>query len=444
MVQNMNIWDAGVWDTLGIARTTDIALIKSAYAKKAKECHPEEFPQEFQNLQKAYKSAVQYAKLNKNKEKLQRDNIQRDNIQTEDIQRENIRWEAPPIENLQVEKKQTDKISKENKQTEKIQTEEIQTEKFKKEKYQNKNIEQDRRQEKHLEAKFHLKDKKALEEEISHGKIEKEKRQESEENTIGMDFNFDEVELMDLKEKFWFEFYNIGESPYLNNNLKCWQYFLKQEQYKPLYKQENFMQSFIDNVCFLSGWYFRTIRFFHHWLNQLEEKENLTERKNTNQRRKRNIWWKIKGICFWKGCLRLVGKCATMEQKQLHNTFISNLERMGRKEKNDRKLKSQESIRCYLEMYFAYCGKHKNLVHQYYQANNSRRAMISGMLIALVIFIWLSMSVDKSTKEKQMEERNNKAFEEKREYFRDYIEERESNIGRESKIENESNIENES
>lgn len=64
--------------------------------------------------------------------------------------------------------------------------------------------------------------------------------------------------------------------------------------------------------------------------------------------------------------------------------------------------------------------------------------MISGMLIALVIFIWLSMSVDKSTKEKQMEERNSKAFEEKREYFRDYIEERESNIGRESKIENES------
>ena len=127
-----------------------------------------------------------------------------------------------------------------------------------------------------------------------------------------------------------------------------------------------------------------------------------------------------------------------MEQKQLHNTFISNLERMGRKEKNDRKLKSQESIRCYLEMYFAYCVKHKNLVHQYYQANNSRRAMISGMLIALVIFIWLSMSVDKSTKEKQMEERNSKAFEEKREYFRDYIEERESNIGRESKIENES------
>lgn len=51
-----------IWTILGIAPTTDIAVIKSAYATKAKEYHPEDHPEEFQELQKAYKSAVKYAK----------------------------------------------------------------------------------------------------------------------------------------------------------------------------------------------------------------------------------------------------------------------------------------------------------------------------------------------------------------------------------------------
>lgn len=51
-----------VWEQLGIGVTKDIAAIRSAYAAKAKELHPEEHPEEFQQLQKAYKMAVKYAK----------------------------------------------------------------------------------------------------------------------------------------------------------------------------------------------------------------------------------------------------------------------------------------------------------------------------------------------------------------------------------------------
>ncbi len=51
-----------IWESLGIHATKDTSIIKAAYAGKAKECHPEEQPEEFQQLQKAYKAAIKYAK----------------------------------------------------------------------------------------------------------------------------------------------------------------------------------------------------------------------------------------------------------------------------------------------------------------------------------------------------------------------------------------------
>ena len=47
------MWSANQWSILGIEVTTDISKIKAAYAKKAKLVHPEEYPEEFQELQKA-------------------------------------------------------------------------------------------------------------------------------------------------------------------------------------------------------------------------------------------------------------------------------------------------------------------------------------------------------------------------------------------------------
>lgn len=51
-----------IWEQLKIPQTKDIGTIRSAYAARAKELHPEEHPEEFQELQKAYKAAVKYAK----------------------------------------------------------------------------------------------------------------------------------------------------------------------------------------------------------------------------------------------------------------------------------------------------------------------------------------------------------------------------------------------
>lgn len=51
-----------VWGLLGIPPTTDIARIKSAYARQAKLYHPEEYPEQFKALQSAYKIAMRMAK----------------------------------------------------------------------------------------------------------------------------------------------------------------------------------------------------------------------------------------------------------------------------------------------------------------------------------------------------------------------------------------------
>ncbi len=54
-----------IWEWLGIERTKDKSQIKKAYAKQAKKYHPEEFPEEAQELRKAYKDAMAQASASK-------------------------------------------------------------------------------------------------------------------------------------------------------------------------------------------------------------------------------------------------------------------------------------------------------------------------------------------------------------------------------------------
>ena len=50
-----------IWEWLGIEKTRDKSRIKKAYAERAKIYHPEEFPEEAQELRKAYKDAMAQA-----------------------------------------------------------------------------------------------------------------------------------------------------------------------------------------------------------------------------------------------------------------------------------------------------------------------------------------------------------------------------------------------
>lgn len=49
------------WSVLGLEPTRDVSAIKRAYARKARECHPEEDPEGFLRLREAYQAALDYA-----------------------------------------------------------------------------------------------------------------------------------------------------------------------------------------------------------------------------------------------------------------------------------------------------------------------------------------------------------------------------------------------
>lgn len=51
-----------IWEILGIGYTNDIEAIRQAYMDRSKQVHPEEHPEEFMDLQRAYKEAVHIAK----------------------------------------------------------------------------------------------------------------------------------------------------------------------------------------------------------------------------------------------------------------------------------------------------------------------------------------------------------------------------------------------
>ena len=55
---------------LGIEPTTDKSIIQKSYADLLKKCHPDDQPDEFLRIQKAYKNAMNYAKLVKKEEGL--------------------------------------------------------------------------------------------------------------------------------------------------------------------------------------------------------------------------------------------------------------------------------------------------------------------------------------------------------------------------------------
>ena len=54
------------WEILGIMPTSNKKTIRAAYSEQSKKYHPEEEPEAFQKLHKAYEAAMDYAAKNKN------------------------------------------------------------------------------------------------------------------------------------------------------------------------------------------------------------------------------------------------------------------------------------------------------------------------------------------------------------------------------------------
>ena len=196
-----------IWEKLGIEPTTDLSEIKTAYAAKAKQYHPEENPEEFQALQKAYKIAAQYAKRNKTVSSRKQPETPGNMLPLWDFKAN------APISQVQSP------------------------------------------------------DEQSLQEQVLKKAVEQREAKETcqEPETV---FDFSEIDTYGDKERFFRQFYLIAKNPCIKNKRNVWDVFLNQPSFGRLFLNDGFRANFVRALCGLSGWQRETILFFDNYLKQ--------------------------------------------------------------------------------------------------------------------------------------------------------------------------------
>lgn len=101
-----------IWKILKIEETKDEIKIKEAYREAVKDCHPEEKPQEFVALQKAYKAALEFAKNgNVKKESISKSSTKIKDVMKNDVE-DDIKDDAKNKKNGALLKKLEDEEQK--------------------------------------------------------------------------------------------------------------------------------------------------------------------------------------------------------------------------------------------------------------------------------------------------------------------------------------------
>ena len=244
----MNGW-IDIWQILGIPYTTDINEIKQAYARKAKECHPEEHPEEFNRLQKAYKSAVQIAKSRKAYEKA-REEAEREAMEVSEQAAkpageavkepsEQILW---AVEDLRVVRQALEKLSEQTAEPAKETIEESfeQTAESVEE-----TVEQPFEQ---IEETYfdysEIQDRESL------------KKQQAK---------------VDARKRIMYIIWN----PFARNNVKLWECFLSEQEQGELFGDPEFRLEFVRLLYQerFAGWHRSQILFFREYLRSFHEPE---------------------------------------------------------------------------------------------------------------------------------------------------------------------------
>lgn len=277
-----------IWEILGIDRTTDLKEIKRAYARRAKQWHPEEHPEEFQRLQNAYRWAMAYARSGKS--------------------------------NTFPEQKIEEKITEEEKSEEKIIEEE-------------KTGEKETKEEKIEERK--TEEEKTEEERTEEQKTEEENTEQEEnswENAIfqPMDYDYSSVEEVEKRHKqqaqFWKDITYMIMNPWIRNDSTQWEDYFNLPKIRELFEEERFRFAFVKRICQegFVNWHRRQIRFFDEFLKQFEE---FSPEKATASKE----WIKLRRKAS-KSRKLLTSPCVTAEEKRIYQSKTLSVEDMQKRE----------------------------------------------------------------------------------------------------------------
>ncbi len=408
------MWSANQWSILGIEVTTDISKIKAAYAKKAKLVHPEEYPEEFQELQKAYKSAIKYAKLqNTYKTTIENNKILSDKYISQDILEEQIISDKEIISKTEdIPKKETkidrtvvlksDNITKEERilnkdeisQSDNIAKEQtilnndmiLDSNNVKEEAISNKNV---ILQLKDVSQKENVSDKKIV---LESENIFDKKTVSSKKNITWkqitpkhkeividdeQEFVYDEISYEEKSQQCILDMICLAKNIYLINDIRCWEWFFNRDEYKELYKNDKFRLNFVETIQQIFGWTRKTLLYIQGFLKQYQKVSSRKAETNT-------IKWKLLKRPKLFDYMKAKQNNVTNAQKKVHDIILAGVKNNG----YSGNINDFDSFLEYIRIYLDYAHNNMGRVEDLYQSGrNSTHVLTYIYAFAIIITI---------------------------------------------------------
>ncbi len=413
------MWSANQWSILGIEVTTDISKIKAAYAKKAKLVHPEEYPEEFQELQKAYKSAIKYAKLqNTYKTTIENNKILSDKYISQDIleeqtisdkeiisKTEDIPQKETKIDRTVVLKSDnitSNNITKEERilnkdeisQPDNIAKEQtilnnniiLDANNMKEEAISNKNVVL---QLKDVSQKENVSDKKIV---LESENIFDKKTVSSKKNITWkqitpkhkeividdeQEFVYDEISYEEKSQQCILDMICLAKNIYLINDIRCWEWFFNRDEYKELYKNDKFRLNFVETIQQIFGWTRKTLLYIQGFLKQYQKVSSRKAETNT-------IKWKLLKRPKLFDYMKAKQNNVTNAQKKVHDIILAGVKNNG----YSGNINDFDSFLEYIRIYLDYAHNNMGRVEDLYQSGrNSTHVLTYIYAFAIIITI---------------------------------------------------------
>lgn len=413
------MWSANQWSILGIEVTTNISKIKAAYAKKAKLVHPEEYPEEFQELQKAYKSAIKYAKLqNTYKTTIENNKILSDKYISQDILEEQIISDKEIISKTEdIPKKETkidrtvvlksdnitsNNITKEERilnkdeisQSDNIAKEQtilnndmiLDSNNVKEEAISNKNV---ALQLKDVSQKENVSDKKIV---LEPENIFNKKTVSSKKNITWkeitpkhkeividdeQEFVYDEISYEEKSQQCILDMICLAKNIYLINDIRCWEWFFNRDEYKELYKNDKFRLNFVETIQQIFGWTRKTLLYIQGFLKQYQKVASRQAETNT-------IKWKLLKRPKLFDYMKAKKNNVTNAQKKVHDIILAGVKNNG----YSGNINDFDSFLEYIRIYLEYAHNNMGRVEDLYQSGrNSTHVLTYIYAFAIIITI---------------------------------------------------------
>lgn len=357
------MWSANQWSILGIEATANISEIKAAYAKKAKLVHPEEYPEEFQELQKAYKSAMKYAKMqNTYKVAVKVPNIEKKEIIPDD----KVVFKPDNIIKEEIKSNRNDIL-------------------------QLKDIPEDTIESPNIFNKKTV----SIQKDITWKEIAPKHKE-----TIIDDepeFVYDEISYEEKSQQCILDMICLAKNIYLINDIRCWEWFFSREEYRELYQNDAFRLNFVETIRQIFGWTRKTLLYIEAFLKTYQKGASKPTETNT-------IKWKVLKRPKLFDHMKAKQNNVTNAQKKVHDIILAGVKNNGYLGN----INDHDSFLEYIRIYLDYAHNNIGRVEDLYQSGrNSTHILtyICAFAIVLIILMLYGLVSGKNYQQTEQEKR---------------------------------------